>query len=474
MTVEHHRSGLPALLGAGLVVVSFACSASEASPSNGGGARSGGGNGGAIADPGAASGHGGTTGGTVAIAGSGASGPNLIDECPGQPKTTVKAIVYDPSGTVPLYNVMLYAPTKALAPIVEGVSCDRCDATASGEPVAAALTNARGEFVMEGVPSGENVPLVIQMGKWRRQIALPRVLPCQDNVFDDKELFRLPRNQSEGHLPRIAMSTGGADKLECVMRRIGVDDSEFTNPDGSGRINLYNESGVEEYAGGAVLPPFTDLLESIERLKQYDVVIMSCHGDSGHGREQPTLQKETIKQYVDLGGRVFGSHFHYSYLRGEDDNHLPTPFPDVGVWDGEAPESYSIDASFPKGQAFAEWLVHVGASGTQGVIELMSVEGAASLLETPYTQRWIYAENSVPYFSMNLPIEKAATPDEQCGRFVHTGIHISGSETEDPFPSGCDDRPLTPQEKALEFLLFELSACPLRIDQEPAAPPVVK
>ena len=102
------------------------------------------------------------------------------------------------------------------------------------------------------------------------------------------------------------------------------------------------------------------------------------------------------------------------------------------------------------------------------------MEGAASLLDTPYTQQWIYAPGVIPYFSMNMPIEKIATPDEQCGRFVHTGIHIAGSEEPDPFPSGCEDRPQTAQEMALEFLIFDLSACPLRIDQEPMPPVIVQ
>ena len=47
---------------------------------------------------------------------------------------------------------------------------------------------------------------------------------------------------------------------------------------------------------------------------------------------------------------------------------------------------------------------------------------------------------------MNMPIEKLATPEEQCGRFVHTGLHVSNGG-EDPFPLGCGgDRGLTPQE----------------------------
>ena len=456
-----------------------ACSASEgAGPSS----RAGVENGGSPTLPD-------TSGGTSALAGSGGTEGDFVDfgdvndmtpstpgtrtSCEGRPKTTVRATVYDPAGRLPLYNVMVYVPSEALTPITEGVTCDRCDATASGRPVAAALTDPSGQFVMEDVPDGTNIPFVIQMGKWRRQITLPQVLPCQENVFDDRDQFRLPREKSEGHLPKIAMTTGGADKLECMLRLLGVADSEFTHPEGDGRVNLYVETGTASYASGGALPPATDQLDSAERLAAYDVVIMSCHGESGHGREQPTSQKDAMKTYLDRGGRAFGSHFHYSYLRADDDNHLPTPFPDVGIWDGDNPATYDIEVGFPKGQAFAEWLLNVGASTTLGSIALESVEGAASLLDTPYTQSWISATNSVPYFSMNLPVEKVATPEEQCGRFVHTGIHVSDGD-EDPFPSGCEESTMpTPQEMALEFLIFDLSACPLRFDQPPAPPPVI-
>jgi hypothetical protein len=399
--------------------------------------------------------------------------PITRTDCGSGPPTTVRSSIYDPAGRLPLYNVMVYVPSAELDPIVEGVSCDRCDTTASGRPVAAAITDPNGAFVMENVPDGTNIPLVIQMGKWRRQIVLPEVRPCQENVFDDRDQFRLPRDQSEGHLPKVAMTTGSADKLECLLRLIGVADAEFTTPEGGGRVNLYHETGTESLASGATLPAATALLGSAEALGQYDVVILSCHGDSGHGREQPTSEKEAMKAYLDRGGRAFGSHFYFSYLRSDDDNHLTTPFPDVGVWDGDAPDTYVVNTSFPKGQAFAEWLVNVGASPALGSIALESVEGAASVLDTPYTQSWISADNSVPYFSLNLPIEKVATPDEQCGRLVHTGIHVSEGE-EAAFPTGCDEsRELTPQEMALEFLIFDLSACPSNLDEPPVPPPVV-
>jgi len=41
-----------------------------------------------------------------------------------------------------------------------------------------------------------------------------------------------------------------------------------------------------------------------------------------------------------------------------------------------------------------------------------------------------------------------------------------------PFPGSCVDRDLGNQEKALEFMLFDLSAC-LLDDSQPPVPPIV-
>jgi hypothetical protein len=412
-----------------------------------------------------------------------------INKCTGMPKTTVKGTVYDPGGKLPLYNVMVYVPNAPLDSLVEGVSCDKCGTIASGQPVASALTDASGNFTMPDVPVGANIPVVIQTGKWRRQITLPTVKACQDNTFPGTDTFRLPKNQSEGHLPKIAMTRGKADSLECLLRRIGVSDSEFTNPDGAGRVNIYYETsncknddcvtnpGSTRYDSGTTFPLVSTLFNQTV-INKYDMMVISCHGESARSRAQPLAEKQIVKNFVDAGGRVFGSHFSFGYFRGvpgttDAKNFQPTPWPLLAMWDGNSDPPYTIDTSFAKGNAFADWLVAVGASPTRGQIAMTGVEGPAMSLTPGFgSQQWINSVGGIPYLSVPMPVEKASTPADQCGRFVNTGIHVATSGNGGPFPSSCGTDPLTPQEKAWEFLIFELGACALPDNQMPT-PPVV-
>jgi len=79
----------------------------------------------------------------------------------------------------PLYNAVVYVPAAAVEPFSTGVTCDQCGAV-SGKPVAAALSGTDGKFTLRQLPSGHNVPLVLQLGRWRRQVRIPEIKACVD------------------------------------------------------------------------------------------------------------------------------------------------------------------------------------------------------------------------------------------------------------------------------------------------------
>jgi hypothetical protein len=151
----------------------------------------------------------------------------------------VSGTVVDPSGKNPVYGAVVYIPDQPdkIDDISQGPGnlCGRC-AQPSGSPIAGAVTGPDGSFTLTQTPVGRQIPLVVQLGKWRRMSFIDINNACADNPITDPDLTRLPRNRSDGSkasLPKIAIAAGAADRLQCLLLRMGVDASEFTNPDGT-------------------------------------------------------------------------------------------------------------------------------------------------------------------------------------------------------------------------------------------------
>ena len=402
---------------------------------------------------------------------------NCVEKaCTGGASTTVSGTVFDPSGTLPLYNVIVYVPNAAVDPIVNGASCEPCEGV-SGSPVVSALTDTKGQFVLKDVPVGTDIPLVIQIGKWRRQIRIPTVPRCTDTPLTDASQTRLPGRASEGDMPRIALTTGNADALECLLRKIGIDASEFTPESGTGHVNLYaGYQGTNRYdasmAGGVPFTAAQNFWNSTNTLNPYDIVILSCEGEQ-HPEIKGPAAYQALYDYANRGGRVFMSHWHNVWL--EDG---PAPFPTAGTFNHQSDIgdfTADIDTTFPKGQAMADWLLNNGGSTTLGKILINDAQHTLDAENPQLAQRWIYSTTptSVQYLSANTPM--GAPNDQLCGRIVFSDIHVSTGDESNPnrrFPTGCTTTGYTPQEKALIFMLFDLSACITPDDEKPVPPPV--
>ncbi len=415
------------------------------------------------------------------------------------PSTSISGTVYDPAGVNGLYNVFVYVPNAALDPIPDGPTCTACQAPASGNPVVSATTDAKGHFTIPNAPIGANIPLVLQLGKWRRHLTISNVAACVDNPQADKTL-RLPRKQHEtspdDNIPLIAMTTG-CDGAECFfMGRIGIDQSEFTGSSGKGRVRVYKSTNDDGQTfpnmGGSPLTADALWNNTGEMLK-YDIVFDACECST---YTRGTNGYKNFLDYLNKGGRAFTTHYYYNFFANQTQCQFDTtcngvaPLPTVGAWEGNTNQPYatgkcpngynsclSIDTNVPKGKAMADWYSNNNSKiaptwggenyGYVGLTDIRNDMGKLdpSLITAGTATPWLYAgalnsSYDAYYFSFNTPV--STNPANQCGRAIYSDVHLAESPY-GAFPSYCAANPNTsdhaPNELALEFLFFDLASC---------------
>src|ERR1019366_1353099 len=122
-------------------------------------------------------------------------------------------------------------------------------------------------------------------------------------------VLRLPRNRSEGDIPNIAIATGGADSLECLLSRIGVDKAEYgAGAGGAGRIHIFKGDQGSDTTPAAPVASAA-LWASQAALMPFDITLLTCEG-----HETTAMNQQALYAYAQAGGRVFASHFHYAWL----------------------------------------------------------------------------------------------------------------------------------------------------------------
>jgi hypothetical protein len=425
--------------------------------------------------------------------------------------TTLTGRVYAPNGVEPLFNAMVYVPNGELPAITDGVSCDRCEDEDLGNPLVSAITGPDGSFELRHVPADIGFPLVIKMGKWRRVVQIPAVEPCDTRELTPSQT-RLPRHRGEGSIPRIAVSTGHVDALECVLYKAGLDESEFTRPDGDGRVHLYRANGAwqDQDAYNACLSEcscgdncgfitclgdgwcgaryncLTACAESTgiggsllyadqATLDSYDVAMFGCEASA---QNRPQGARQRLLEYLNKGGRVFLSHWNLDWI--ENEGYSTVPLSDTADWGGvfmgdlDDPTEAFVDTSFSRGESFSAWLDHVNASTSPGVVNIDEPR-AHVVSTTEHGRGWIYTtdqdhgEDSIQYLTFNTPVGE----EEQnlCGRGVYTAFHVAtGDHRRSVFPNHCGGA-LTPQEKVLLYMMFDLAACVSDDGSEPVPPP---
>jgi hypothetical protein len=423
-----------------------------------------------------------------------------VPKCSSGADTIVEGYAYAPDGKLPLYNVEVYVPNARLETIPRGVQCEPCGQAVTGEPITTAFTDPKGHFTLRGVPAGNDVPLVVQLGKWRRQATIHHIDACVANTLTDPNLSRLPKNQKEGNMPHVALTTGGCDQMGCMLTKLGIDDAEFgVESDGPDKaIHVYVGSGG---MGPSMAALAMDLWGTEKTLFSYDEAIFSCEcSEALESKGNIALGGapfDVVTKYLDAGGRIFTTDFQYTWYKYSPDPAIgetvaESDYTGLGEIHGQAPEAaipMTLTGTFPKAVALADWLANVfsgaklpsGATypydpySQRGQIETDVVFGNVQHLDPTRTHTWAssrykHSPDTPPppedaggveprIFTVDTPV--GAAPGKQCGRGVHIDAHVdqTGQSVGTGYPrTGCSSD-LKPDEAAFAFLFFDLSSC---------------
>jgi hypothetical protein len=286
-------------------------------------------------------------------------------------------------------------------------------------------------------------------------------------------------------IPFMALSTGGVDALECVLRKMGVEDSQFSNGEDSagGRVRFYRQTipngatndtagwpGASCMTGGGSCvgntPSYTTLVASQASVDRYDALLFPC---KGRAHDESTQVKTYILDnpantaaYVNKGGRAIFTHFSYAWLYNQPpSNALPWPSTtatnSVNIsWDTAYGE---IDTTFPRGATFEKWLglPSVNALTSVSPFPYITITEVRRDLADPttwpydpagnllYAQRWIHHPifmtppdnsgtttgnsanpDSIQHLTFDTPYGDPTTTT-QCGRVLYSSFHVTSA-----------------------------------------------
>ena len=385
----------------------------------------------------------------------------------------------------PVPNVLVYVPeagSSGLQPFTRGAACRQCGADVSGNPLVSTYTQFDGTFTLTGVPAGDNIPVVIQLGRWRRLFQV-HVTACATTALGD---LNLPRNKSEGDIPLTAISTGSVDPLECVLLKMGVDQAEFTPDSGSGRIHVYGggpngpNGGTPGATAGMGTRAESFLLDTGGTFMNYDQVMLPCWGSPA---VKSAEELANLISYADNGGHFFATHYSYSWLHnnGEFDGvvHWHPDYNNPGNVNWTLNASIATPPSPPAahGGTFAKWLNLVGALSNAGNpipaqphVSINNPRHDADYV-VGQTLDWIDGTDPqknasmVEHFTFNTPVPAAdAGATATCGHAIFSDFHVSqiaggaASTKGMTFPNECTTT-FTAQERILEYMVFDLASC---------------
>lgn len=390
---------------------------------------------------------------------------NLVDAvdhalCPGV-GTELTGTVLSPNGQDPIFGAVVYVTPGEPGALAAGVGCDTCSIPA--DAIGFTTTGADGQFsIQHAYDQGGAVNLVIQKGRFRRIVRL-NTSGCVSVALTAAQTTLPGAAGTDVSFPRILVASMVNDDIGAVLTRVGI--TEFDSMDGCRRAAS---------PADVTACPLGQLLADSTRLAQYNMVLLPC-GSLGSFKTWQYLPAGIIaalQAFLEAGGRLYASDLSYGVIQRP----FPTAFNFAGgttlSQGGNDPADVGIGGSRAMPRSFEgvidnpdllAWMRGRGALLPNDHVQLTEFLNPWGAVDTagPNATSWVHA--SVPWRAASGAIVPDAdhplTVEAQyrgaagagCGRVVFTSYHTTSTT--------APTAPLTPQERVLEWLLFELGGC---------------
>jgi hypothetical protein len=389
-----------------------------------------------------------------------------VPRCPAGSTTEVYGRLFAGNGTDPVPGAIVFVPVEEVPEFPTTLSCDNCNSIPAS--VASDITTFDGQFHLRGVPAGP-FPLVLRLGRFQRVVDVDGVACTSTQVRPDpgtaNQGVRLPKKKGElaplDRLPRIAVASGDYDQIECVLKRIGIEELDMYNGRDAGTMNP------------PAIAELVDLLTDEKRLHGYDIVIVNCTENQYQSLVAGGAVKKNLESFVQKGGRLYVTDWAYDVIE-----QVPELSPYI-CFEPQLTPGPPMCMAKPESAMVADTRDDYG-----GLSQVLDAEMARWLALFPSV---INARNEVdvqfsfvvinktgedanakPKIWVQGPTQRYGTRPltvtfdyKSCGR-----VHYSTYNTEpnglvvetERWPSACKTK-FSPQERLLEYLFFNVAAC---------------
>lgn len=389
------------------------------------------------------------TGGSTSTSTGGNSGstpgPGSFGAQCGTSPTTLSGKVLAPNGSDPVPQAEIAVWATVPAPLARGVVCESCDPS-GGAPLAMTTSALDGTFTLnlDLLPKQASYAVTVRKARFRTVHAALALAPCGDTRLTPAQAT-LPGKAADGDLPRIAVSSGTKDHLENVLKAMGITEYDCVK-------GLPASSTSETCTRSTTLG---QLLADATQLDGYGLLFIACAPGDTYEPTSPTAAAH-LHDWVARGGKLIVTDDSYDFVEQAFPDAVDFMAPAAAPGQAQTPNAAEVGAAAASlqgtvaDQSLLGWLTAFPGAVSNGAVQLVGFLSRWAVMRGAGPSTAVLVHGHATWSSGgsgDVPLTVSFEVNH-CGRVIFSSYHTDSGSTA-----------LKPQERILEYLMFQVGTC---------------